>query len=250
MPALSRARNQAKSVLCQTNLHGWGLEFQLYAHDNEGSLPLTKSGNAEPDWADFMWAPSKKNKSYKGPDLLVCPMATKRRSPHVLGLKQSGTTFSPWSSVYGTIGSYGLNHWCTKPDPMLVEREGGYIWGFEAKYAWRIIHVKGASTIPTLADCMVGSCFPLSVDEPPEFPDYYTGPFSLRSGNAMQEFCIDRHRRGSNAVFMDGSVRKVGLKELWTLRWHRNYDACGAWTKCGGIRADDWPEWMRGYRDY
>jgi prepilin-type N-terminal cleavage/methylation domain-containing protein len=29
---------------------------------------------------------------------------------------------------------------------------------------------------------------------------------------------------GSYGLFMDGSVRRIGLKELWTLKWHREYD--------------------------
>jgi hypothetical protein len=49
---------------------------------------------------------------------------------------------------------------------------------------------------------------------------------------------------------MDFSVRKVGLKELWTLKWNRTFDTAGRWTKAGGVRAEDWPEWMRGFRDY
>jgi len=42
----------------------------------------------------------------------------------------------------------------------------------------------------------------------------------------------------------------VGLKQLWTLKWHRQYNTCGEWTKAGGIQPDDWPPWMRGFRDY
>ena len=43
---------------------------------------------------------------------------------------------------------------------------------------------------------------------------------------------------------------RVGLKELWTLKWHRDYDTSGPWTKAGGVQPEDWPEWMRGFRDY
>jgi hypothetical protein len=24
----------------------------------------------------------------------------------------------------------------------------------------------------------------------------------------------------------------------------------GPWTKAGGVQPDDWPEWMRGFKDY
>ena len=34
----------------------------------------------------------------------------------------------------------------------------------------------------------------------------------------MNHFCINRHDMFVNQVFMDWSVRKVGLKELWGLK--------------------------------
>jgi prepilin-type N-terminal cleavage/methylation domain-containing protein len=39
MPALSRVRAQAKSVLCLSNLKQWGVCFGMYADEWEGSAP-------------------------------------------------------------------------------------------------------------------------------------------------------------------------------------------------------------------
>ena len=66
----------------------------------------------------------------------------------------------------------------------------------------------------------------------------------------MRRFCVDRHDGYVNAVFLDNSVRKVGLKQLWTLKWHRRYDTSGPWTKAGGVRNENWPAWMRRFKDY
>ena len=61
----------------------------------------------------------------------------------------------------------------------------------------------------------------------------------------------NRHGIGVQmAVFMDGSARAVGLKELWTLKWHRVYDTQGPWTLAGGITPQAWPEWMQGFQDF
>jgi hypothetical protein len=49
---------------------------------------------------------------------------------------------------------------------------------------------------------------------------------------------------------MDYSARKVGLKELWALKWHRLYNQSGPWTLAGGSIASDWPDWMRNFKDY
>ena len=35
MPALRKARDQARTVVCKSNLNQWGKIFYLYAHDNE-----------------------------------------------------------------------------------------------------------------------------------------------------------------------------------------------------------------------
>ena len=62
--------------------------------------------------------------------------------------------------------------------------------------------------------------------------------------------CINRHDGYVNGLFFDWSVRKVGLEELWTLKWHRNFDTAGLWTKAGGVKPEDWPPWMRKFKDY
>lgn len=49
---------------------------------------------------------------------------------------------------------------------------------------------------------------------------------------------------------MDWSVRKVGIKELWTLKWTKEFDRAGPWTKAGGVQPENWPQWMRRFRDY
>jgi prepilin-type processing-associated H-X9-DG protein len=61
---------------------------------------------------------------------------------------------------------------------------------------------------------------------------------------------MDRHSRGINVVFFDFSVRKVGLKELWTLKWHQHSNTAGLWTKAGGVLPDAWPKWLRNCKDY
>jgi len=45
-------------------------------------------------------------------------------------------------------------------------------------------------------------------------------------------------------------VREVGLKQLWTLKWHRQFDTAGPWTRAGGCTPEKWPPWMRGFEYY
>jgi prepilin-type processing-associated H-X9-DG protein len=66
----------------------------------------------------------------------------------------------------------------------------------------------------------------------------------------MRRICIDRHDGFINMAFLDWSVRKVGLKELWILKWHRTFDTAGPWTMHGGVMPGDWPQWMKSFKDF
>lgn len=82
-----------------------------------------------------------------------------------------------------------------------------------------------------------------TMDDPPPYQDEVS--ISRYSGNV----CMDRHTGGINVVFMDWSVRKVGLKQLWALKWHKEYDMANRWTPAGGVRPEHWPAWMRAFKD-
>ena len=86
---------------------------------------------------------------------------------------------------------------------------------------------------------------PQSIDTPPA----YDG--QLWNDDAqMGRYCLDRHSGFVNGLFLDFSARKIGLKELWTLKWHKSYDQAGPHTRAGGAVAEDWPEWLRRFKDY
>ena len=81
--------------------------------------------------------------------------------------------------------------------------------------------------------------WPRQTDEPPEYNgDVIESP----NTSEMKRFCINRHDGFVNGGLVDFSVRRIGLKELWKLKWHRGY------------RTNDptpvWPDWMRRFRDY
>ena len=66
----------------------------------------------------------------------------------------------------------------------------------------------------------------------------------------MARFCVNRHNAMINGVFLDWTVRPIDLKELWTLKWHREYETAGPYTRLGGAAREDWPEWMRSFKEY
>ena len=104
---------------------------------------------------------------------------------------------------------------------------------------------RGKPDVPVLVEWVNTIVLPYGTEVPPDGD----GLQWWEPATTMQA-CIDRHRGAINGLFMDWSVRKVGLKELWTLKWHRRYDAKGPWTKAGGALPGDWPPWMWGFKDY
>ena len=70
-------------------------------------------------------------------------------------------------------------------------------------------------------------------------------PHPVREGVAvwyLGMFAMDRHNGAINGVFMNLSARKVGLKELWKMKWARNSKT--------NLPPPVWPPWMAKMRDY
>jgi len=113
---------------------------------------------------------------------------------------------------------------------------------------WMTSAVKNASAIPVFFDTMWGYVSMYDDKSPP--PEYDAIPTREMKNTSSDPVCINRHDGGINCLFMDWSVRKVGLKELWTLKWWSRYDTRGPWTKAGGAEPEDWPQWMRNFKDH
>ena len=149
------------------------------------------------------------------------------------------------SSKKGHYGSYGINAWIhNAPDFGVPDTYDMPEW--MRPLHWRSIDVKGANIIPAFGGCMWEGTDPKAKDDPP----YAEG---VQNGNGMNVFCLNRHTRHVGMNFLDLSVRLVGLKELWTLKWHRNYKLDDLWTVAGGATRSDWESkapWMVDFKDY
>ena len=140
----------------------------------------------------------------------------------------------------GLAGSYGLNGYTID-----IPEWGTYEGGVSARDGWRDFKAVGdADRVPLFVDALRFDLWPRDVEGPA------ANEFSAWSANNMARCCINRHAGTVGCLFLDGSARKVGLKELWTLKWHRTFNTAGPWTTAGGVTASDWPEWMRGFEDY
>ena len=240
LPALGRVRKQAKLVICQSNLRQWASCFAMYTDENDGHF--------NPGWdvgEQALWMVALRPYYQESKDLLLCPMATKLMSQHGIGSKASWerTVETPEGGKILVISSYNINSWT---NDMTADRDHRKeIW------FWKSVQsVRSSSNIPVLADGTWNDGWPFPNDDPPAYDGEFGGYDGSAKTDEMKHFCISRHGEYINGLFMDWSVRKIGLKELWTLKWHRGFDLNGPWTVAGGVEADDWPEWMRDFKDY
>src|SRR6185312_6445899 len=258
LPALSRAKARAKRIQCISNLKQWGMGFQLYAGDNNDSMP---SGWYDPNG---MWmvalVPDIPGANIGG-SICFCPTATTTRDTIPITFTTSSCTFLAWgmmsnsgpysisssatpaggTSVWGRqgmAGSYGFNGWMANPPSadMAVDADApGY---------WKTLAAAGKfANAPLFADCVwqgsnphdLGTTAGQSRDQPP------TASGNCNVGDEMGSFCIPRHQSRSplNMANIDGSVGQMGLRQLWNLPWSRTFDVNKGITLT--------PTWLKAY---
>ncbi len=245
MPALAKVKKIALAIACMGNMKQWGIVFSLYTNNNNNFFHRREIGN--PTGYSRMWL-YVYEPLYKDPMLRYCPTATNRE-------KKTGP-FGTWNFDLGTWepdeygsnppydGSYGMNRFIADIVGQGQENDPAF---------FRRTDVRGADKIPVFSDCQYGFLWPGATKVPPA----YDGDFT----NEMQWWCINRHMGYVNMLFLDFSVRKVGLKEIWTLKCSGDFDTCNAWTVCGygggpqGVKAckkafDGVAPWMAKYPVY
>jgi|WetSurMetagenome_2_1015567.scaffolds.fasta_scaffold371682_1 prepilin-type N-terminal cleavage/methylation domain-containing protein/prepilin-type processing-associated H-X9-DG protein len=267
-PSLRRVRNNARAVVCQSNLKQWGTLLSMHAEENQGRLFYFHKTYINPTDIDpndlFNNINYRYFKDAYNSKISFCPMAVKKGTrpfPNTMewikwlanspcstyppfsfyGDGTFGSAFESWSmdmpwnldsnSPGGTrIGSYGINS-AFYNNFMLYNK---LAWDEFAAYS-----SKGQSNIPVYLDSSLPeSIFVWEGQKPPATEEEAISCF------------INRHDGNVNCLFLDWSVRKVGLKELWKLKWTPKFDTNGPWTTAGGVKPEDWPEWMREFKDY
>jgi len=242
MPSLARVRRQAQSIACQARLRQWGLAFKFYTDDHNGYFNRREQ---------TLWMAALQPYYNDDPDMLLCPTATR-----LMENSADWGTFKA-ATLNNYIFSYGINSWVNNN---AADRSGGRL----VEWFWKNVQnntcvapgtrtptgrVVSVSQIPVFGDSTWYDAWPQHTDQPSTHPDAF-GIGDRGTSGEMNHFCIDRHNGFCNLVFMDWSVRHVGLKELWTLKWNRAFDTNGAWTRSGLVRPEDWPAWLRLYKDY
>ena len=253
LPVLSRANQQALRIQCVSNLHQWGLGFQVYANDNNDNMP---AGWYDPNG---MWMvalqPDVPNCNIGGP-ICFCPTARQQLRSSLPNMWiQTQATYLAWGIMGtngytigssttpdgqtsnwgrpGMAGSYGINGW------MADEPAADAAVDPSATNYWTKLTTAGRfPNVPLFGDCFWQGGNPTPKDSPP------TAAGSCTDGtqDPMQNFCIPRHpgRSPINMAYIDGSVQDTGLHQLWLLPWSKGWVPAPAYSIL-------WTTWMNNY---
>lgn len=241
LPALQKVRKQGRAVVCQANLKQWGTVLALYVDENEGRLPILSSSTVL--WFfRGSWLPEgdpnrpEVFQKVVTRGIACCPLAVKISPGPATGRSSGQNRSGSFEIRYGAGSTFKAWKITSPPPPF----RGSY--GFNNTAFPKSIDnflSRGQANIPVILDSPSRHGRHSNTDGPPRW-----------EGMGSQTFCINRHNGHINSLFLDWSVRRVGLKELWTLKWDDQSDAASPWTKGGGAQPSDWPEWMRGFKDY
>ncbi|MHC4623448.1 MAG: type II secretion system protein [Planctomycetota bacterium] len=245
MPALAKTKAQAKDVVCKSNLHQWSLVWKMFVdeevRDKDGNV-VSKPGffmnrDRSTDWVETI---VQNFSASLNPDMWLCPMATKvgalagyykpgpARNPNaawddVADFDKNDNTSYPGTSQgqeYYVVGSYGIN---------LYVAESG-----DERY-WCTPDAKGAQYVPFLMCAQWKDMQPNPPDLPlqSEYLFWTSGPL-----HELRRPCIKRHPPYFvNFLYLDWSVKRHTIKELWVLKWHRDWPTDTAHLPV-------WPDWM------
>ena len=219
MPALSRARAQGKTLVCQNNLKQLFTGLNLYSISNDNKALESQGG--QDFWftqiATYLGDSEYRNDPQKaledGMAVIFCPSTRKSVSG---GWGSASSSWRYHVTPYNAEGSYALNGWV-----------GG--WTFEQMEAYNTlpIELKGLSfrdSPPGRADIPV-FCDAIWVDALPQ--DWQEPPINLYGGGAdnvgFSRICLDRHNMAINLSFADGHAERVALADLWKLKWNKRF---------------------------
>ena len=252
LPALAKAKDQAQAINCTSNLHQWGVVWNVYCGDNKDSFPSganpdgTIDENARANWFNALELnPSQRH------GIVLCPTASSTNYnlgtaaglggfgsltlAFLFPLQNSGGTSTSDEYENGEPGSYGANLWLYHTQVDIQGRIWQDHWG-----------KLGASPLPTQTPLKLDSMWRGGGPYWEGGSETYAasvlpGVSSADAGREMEHFTVPRHGAGKRTeiVFYDGSASALKIKDLWGLKWHRE------WVQTYYIDNYVMPGWVR-----
>jgi len=256
LPALGRARTQAKTVQCLSNLKQFGMAWNMYINDSKGHLPHHIWRIAVTDQAaDMSWVGHWTGMlgQYRVlPQQMLCP-ETEAVEFNVKGSSGGNSGFGlahqAWSGQYQSesvgvlhrapaafvnltntpmkggfkIGSYGINRNVNYADKRGNPPSSPTANSNQA-FGPNITSLRPSQDVPVFFDSVWvdGNAFPNGTEQQQvSVPPNLTGaPAStVANNNDHWRFLIARHGRAINVCFADGHAATVQLPDTFMMRW-------------------------------
>jgi prepilin-type N-terminal cleavage/methylation domain-containing protein/prepilin-type processing-associated H-X9-DG protein len=237
MPALTAARKQGRTAACLSQLKNWSLIWQMYFDNHNGRMPdvVQGLGLSGAGWHRGFWVSCLRPGWGKRPKILFCPSATKPPADNAShgGIDRTYMMPEHLDVVGGLRASYSMNLWVNYAEYDVQGRPKELHWQNQNQ-------LRRTGEIPLFMDSMWRGGGPSYIQENDYIPNQENGGWS-GAGYEMQHFAFDRHGGGINTLFLDGSARKVRVRQLWHLRWHKGFDT----RRADRLPDSWWPEWIR-----
>ena len=249
MPAVHRVKEQRNMIECLANLRQWNPIISTYVESNDGKF-FSGHGTESSWWISQL---EDRHQSRMKNNLWFCPKSTRPVYDEHHNRANEFDTFMAWGiytrdfnghedlSPDGIAGNYGLNGYVLSST---ISTDHSPEDDIRNENHWQTPHVRGADNVPLLVEALYFDVRPQAHDRPADFE------VAAWATDDMGSCCVNRHLGFESVSFCDSSARKVGLKELWTLKWHRQFDTSGPWTKAGGVQSSNWPDWISRFKDY
>ena len=204
LPALGRAREQARVVVCLSNLKQWHIIFSTFAEDNNGNLYSGAFNPTISGQLGFWWPAQLKEKeqNWKENKIWFCPSAKKPMYNDNGSSTGEISHFSAWgieSQSYlsssltsarlpqagptGWSGAYGIN---------------GYALNMKTwDQNWKTINVKSGDVIPLFLESLRYDGWPIETDV--AAADAATATWG--TGSDMARYVINRHKGYTDVLF-------------------------------------------------
>ncbi len=240
-PALRSAKEIAQRTVCASNLRQWNLVVKFYLDDNGNIFPDSGTPGLA-GWNHGQWWIQRFKVYNDDIKVLLC---AKAKLPPEHGPTDEAVAPTKHSECWGSLdrppaapvrewtwASYAPNAWIMDPRyhtwgaPLQGRPPEKLFWG-------RLDRVTAPYQVPLFLDSRWVDVWPDHTDVPND------QEWGGSGGNGyMRTVTLTRHGKLTNVVFMDGSSKSVDIKELWNLKWHRQFNV-------GSLANYDWPAWMQ-----
>ncbi len=225
MPALSRAKENAKTSACLSNVRQFAVAWDAYTTDSNGYImEYTLQSKSRALWTQVL-------RPYVNDDhgLYVCPTT---EDPGETGLGDDGIAGIRFGDARTTWVEARPNYNAPAPFNRSSYIYNGNMFSLSSyntaneRYSKRT-SIPVPERSPILGDGIWRSATPGMPGTFKEFPsNLYNPNLGLSPGNVdgVFRFVTNRHGPVTNVSFADTHAESVSLNNMWSLQWHRTYE--------------------------